>query len=74
MHEDVWEIVAYAAARNINVIPEIEMPGHAKAALAAYPELGCEDKKYELATKWGVFEDVFARRNKHLLFLKMSSM
>ncbi|MBP6794077.1 MAG: family 20 glycosylhydrolase, partial [Saprospiraceae bacterium] len=43
-HEEVKDIVAYATARNINVIPEIEMPGHAQAALAAYPELGCENK------------------------------
>lgn len=68
--EDVREIVAYAAARNINVIPEIEMPGHAQAALAAYPELGCEDKKYEVATKWGVFEDVFCPTDQTFAFLE----
>ena len=68
--EDVREIVAYAAARNINVIPEIEMPGHAQAALAAYPELGCENKKYEVATKWGVFEDVFCPTDQTFAFLE----
>ena len=57
--EEVKEIVAYAAARNITIIPEIEMPGHALAALAAYPELGCSGGPYEVATKWGVFDDVF---------------
>ncbi|KXK37971.1 MAG: beta-N-acetylhexosaminidase [Saprospiraceae bacterium] len=56
--DQIKEIVQYAADRHITVIPEIELPGHVKAALAAYPELGCEDKKYETATTWGVFEDV----------------
>ncbi len=68
--EDVKEIVSYAAARNINVIPEIEMPGHAQAALAAYPELGCEDEKYEVATKWGIFEDVFCPTEGTFVFLE----
>jgi hexosaminidase len=60
----------YATARNINVIPEIEMPGHAQAALAAYPELGCENKKYEVATKWGVFEDVYCPNEVTFTFLE----
>jgi hexosaminidase len=68
--EEVKEIVAYATARNINVIPEIEMPGHAQAAIAAYPELGCENKKYEVATKWGVFEDVFCPNEVTFTFLE----
>ncbi len=68
--EEVKDIVAYATARNINVIPEIEMPGHAQAALAAYPELGCENKKYEVATKWGVFEDVFCPNEVTFKFLE----
>jgi hexosaminidase len=68
--EEIKEIVTYATARNINVIPEIEMPGHALAALSAYPELGCEDKKYETATKWGVFEDVFCPTEKTFTFLE----
>ncbi|RIV19305.1 beta-N-acetylhexosaminidase [Fibrisoma montanum] len=58
--DEVREVVQYAAARHINVIPEIEMPGHSLAALAAYPELGCSTLgSYQVATKWGVFEDVF---------------
>lgn len=57
--EDVKEIVAYAAKRYITVIPEIEMPGHASAALAAYQELGCTGGPYQVATHWGVFSDVF---------------
>jgi hexosaminidase len=61
--DDVREIVAYAAERHITVIPEIEMPGHATAALAAYPELGCTGGPYEVITRWGVFEDVFCAGN-----------
>lgn len=57
--EQVKEIVQYAAGRQITVIPEIEMPGHAQAALAAYPQLGCTGGPYKTATFWGVFDDVF---------------
>ena len=57
--EEVKEIVAYAKARFITVIPEIEMPGHAMAALASYPSLGCTGGPYEVNTKWGVMDDVF---------------
>jgi len=56
--EDIKEIVKYAAERYITVVPEIEMPGHALAALSAYPELGCTGGPYKSATKWGVFDDV----------------
>ncbi|WP_307527665.1 glycoside hydrolase family 20 protein [Pedobacter sp. W3I1] len=61
--EDVKEIVTYAMARKITVIPEIEMPGHALAALTAYPELGCTGGPYQVATYWGVFDDVFCAGN-----------
>lgn len=47
----------------INVIPEIEMPGHALAALAAYPELSCTGGPFETAKGWGVFDDVFCAGN-----------
>lgn len=57
--EEVKEIVAYAAARHITVIPEIEMPGHAQAALSAYPAFGCTGGPYKAATFWGVFDEVF---------------
>ena len=57
--DDIKEIVAYAADRFITVVPEIEMPGHALAALAAYPELGCTGGPYEVGTTWGVFDDVY---------------
>ena len=56
--EEAREIVAYAAARGINVIPEIDLPGHTKAALAAYPELGCTGGPYEVACEYGVLDDV----------------
>lgn len=59
--QEIKEVVAYAAAKHVNVIPEIEMPGHALAALAAYPELACGDRPgpFKVAAAWGVFEDVF---------------
>ncbi len=56
--DDVREIVAYAKARYVNVVPEIEMPGHAVAAIAAYPELGVTGQPIEVATTWGVFSDI----------------
>ncbi|MDX9928710.1 MAG: beta-N-acetylhexosaminidase [Bacteroidales bacterium] len=57
--EEVREVVEYARQRFITVIPEIEMPGHAVAALAAYPELSCTGGPFEVETRWGVFDDVF---------------
>lgn len=61
--EEIREIVSYAQQRGITVIPEIEMPGHAMAALAAYPQLGCTGGPYETATFWGIFDDVFCAGN-----------
>ncbi len=57
--DEVRAIVKYAADRYVTVIPEIEMPGHAMAALASYPNLGCTGGPYETATTWGVFNDVY---------------
>ena len=57
--EQVREVVAYAAARYIDVIPEFEMPGHAVAALTTYPELGCSGGPYEVWTRWGISKDIF---------------
>ena len=56
--DDAREIVAYASERQIEVIPEIEMPGHMVAALTAYPELGCTGGPYDVWTKWGISDDV----------------
>ncbi len=68
--EEVKEIVAYASERQITVIPEIEMPGHSQAAIAAYPELGCTDEPVEVATKWGVFEDIYCPNEATFTFLE----
>lgn len=56
--EQIREIVAYAAERHINVIPEIDMPGHMIAAIASYPELGCTGGPYAVWTQWGVSDDL----------------
>ncbi len=63
--DDIREIVAYAAERHITIVPEIELPGHARAALAAYPELSCVGKKLPRTpfTKWGIEDDVFCVGN-----------
>lgn len=84
--EQIKEVVKYAADRFITVIPEIEMPGHASAAIAAYPQLSCfpdEDTKFSSATTWagstkgkqvqqtwGVFEDVFCPSESTFTFLQ----
>ena len=61
--EEMKEIVAYAAARGITVIPEVDLPGHMVAALAAYPELGCTGGPYEVWTRWGVAKDILCAGN-----------
>jgi hexosaminidase len=61
--EDIKEIVAYATARHITVVPEIEMPGHSLAALAAYPQYSCTGGPFEVGTTWGVFDDVYCAGN-----------
>ena len=65
--EQAKEIVAYAAERYITVIPEIDLPGHMQAALAAYPELGCTGGPYEVWRQWGVSEDVLCAGNDQVL-------
>ncbi len=68
---DIKEVVAYALAKFVTVIPEIEMPGHARAALTAYPELSCDPAKpYEVATEWGVFDDIYCPNEKTFRFLQ----
>ena len=68
--DQIKEIVQYAADRYITIIPEIEMPGHASAAIAAYPIFGCTGGPYEVQTTWGVFSDVFCTKDTTLTFLK----
>lgn len=68
--EEVKAIVAYAKDRFITVIPEIEMPGHSQAAIAAYPELGCTGNAVEVATKWGVFEEIYCTKDDTFDFIE----
>lgn len=68
---DIRRIVAYAAARQIDVIPEIEMPGHAMAAITAYPELSCRGGNYRVRNLWGVEQDVYcAGRERTFRFIE----
>ncbi|WP_234047718.1 glycoside hydrolase family 20 protein [Chryseobacterium paridis] len=66
----IKDVVKYAQDRYITVVPEIEMPGHALAALSAYPELACTKGPFESATKWGVFDDVFCPKEETFTFLE----
>lgn len=56
--EQIKEVVEYARKLHIDVIPEIEMPGHSVAAIAAYPELSCMKGNFEVGKKWGVEENI----------------
>jgi hexosaminidase len=68
--EEIREVVAYARDRFIMVIPEIEMPGHSVAALAAYPELACTEGPFQVATRWGVTRDIYCPREETFEFLQ----
>jgi hexosaminidase len=68
--DEVRRIVQYAADRFITIVPEIEMPGHSTAALAAYPELACTPGPFEVVTRWGVFEDIFCPKEETFEFLE----
>lgn len=68
--EQAREIVAYAGERFITVIPEIEMPGHSRAALAAYPQYSCTQERLPVAGTWGVFDDIFCSKPETISFLK----
>ena len=65
--EEAREIVAYAAERYITVVPEIDLPGHMQAALAAYPQLGCTGGPYDVWTIWGVSDNVLCAGNDSVL-------
>ncbi len=67
--EQIKEVVAYAAERYITVVPEIEMPGHAVAALSAYPQFSCRQQALEPLTKWGVSEDIYCTKDSTFTFL-----
>lgn len=69
--EQIKDVIAYAASKYITVIPEIEMPGHAIAAIASYPELSCRpDTTYDVTGTWGVFEEVFCPSDTTFKFLE----
>lgn len=58
--EEIKDVVKFAEAHYVNIIPEIEMPGHATAAVTAYPNLSCfPERTYKVVENWGVFEDIF---------------
>ena len=61
--KEIREIVKYAKERYIEVIPEIELPGHSQAAIASYPFLSCEEKQILVANSWGVFKDIYCAGN-----------
>lgn len=60
---DIREVVAYAKKLHITVVPEIEMPGHALAALSGYPQYSCNGTQLQVSQMWGVFDDVFCAGN-----------
>ena len=59
-------MVAYAAARGVTVIPEIDLPGHMQSVVAAYPDLGCTGGPYEVRTTWGVSDEVLCAGNERI--------
>jgi hexosaminidase len=70
-HEQIREIVDYAAERQIIVVPEIEMPGHSLSALAAYPEYSCTGGPFAVATRFGIFNDIYcAGKEETYIFLQ----
>jgi hexosaminidase len=68
--DELRELVAYAAARGITIVPEIEMPGHAQAAIAAYPELGVTDEPVEVCTRWSISPYLFNPAPETIHFLQ----
>ena len=69
--DQIHEIIDYAAAKGIDIIPEIDLPGHMLAALAAYPELGCTGGPYDVWGRWGVADEVLcAGKEETMIFLE----
>lgn len=68
--KEIKEVVKYAKDRHITIIPEIEMPGHSQAVIATYPKLGCDIKPVEVATKWGIFEEIYCTQEATFTFLE----
>ncbi len=68
--DEVRDVVRHAAARHVTIVPEIEMPGHAQAAIAAHPSLACTKGPFEVSTVWGVDEDIFCPSEATFQFLQ----
>jgi len=68
--DQIRDIVAYAKKRYVTIIPEIEMPGHSEAALAAYPELACTPGPFHVGTHWGVYSDIYCPKEATFTFLE----
>ena len=68
--KEIKEVVRYAEKRGINVIPEIEMPGHSQAAVSSYPEFGCTGEQVGVAPLWGVFKEIYCSKNETFDFLE----
>lgn len=68
--DDIREIVAYAARRFVTVVPEIDLPGHSQAAIAAYPELGNTGEQIDVGMRWGIIEDVLNVEDSTVEFYK----
>lgn len=68
--EDIKEVVAYAKKRFVEIIPEIEMPGHSVAALTAYPEYSCTGGPFEVEGRWGVFNDIYCTKESTFTFMQ----
>ncbi|AKD05377.1 beta-N-acetylhexosaminidase [Pontibacter korlensis] len=69
--QELRDLVKYAESRFVTIVPEIELPGHAQAALAAYPELGCiPDTTYSVGTRWGIYQDIYCPSEATFNFLE----
>ena len=70
--EQIRDVVKYASDRYINIVPEIEMPGHSEAVLAAYPEYSCDPSltTYKVAETWGVFKNIYEPSDKTFAFIQ----
>ena len=68
--EEIREVVAYAAERYVTIVPEIDMPGHMQAAIAAYPGLGCTTNRIEVKTEWGISKNILNPEESTVQFCK----
>jgi hexosaminidase len=65
--DELRDLIQYAAERHINIIPEIDLPGHMQAALACYPQMGCTGGPYEVWKRWGISEEVLCAGNEQAM-------